>query len=546
MAAKKPFRTVFAVLAAIVVFSTPSLLASAPPQAQKLLNKARKAIARQKFETAENHLRRLLSQFSDSDLADDAVFWQAYIQEARDRDLTAFQQFAELRQRFPDSEWADNALAHQIRIAQKLYLSGQPQYKQFLTDLLQYDDARIRAEAALSLAELGDSSAVDQVHDFADADDPWLRQRATLALQTVRDGPVPAHPDSERTRRVLLQFQIRAGKIAGVERKKSWRDEFMLYKTRRYRLYETLYERYYADDQEWSLEELVDYGLFHIVPQDEFEQYLALRDPYDRQEWRRIFWKAYDPTPTTPENEFKEEFMRRVIKARAEYGEEWNYRRFRYLRNQYLRSGWSWSPWDSRGELLVKLGEPDYIEPVAFNVDVWYYSREGVSFGVNRYVTNIYGNGYYPDGLYAFIHVGGPGAIEVDYIYNHLMVYDPFPDIELIKGIRIDARPVADNRLMVRIDVPRKRLALIQHDGDRWRLDYLRRLVVFDLDYREILRDEVRHHRSFATRKEAQSLKWLTETVDLELPRGQYILALRIEDRNAPRLGIIKQPIEWR
>ncbi|MDQ7052548.1 MAG: GWxTD domain-containing protein, partial [candidate division KSB1 bacterium] len=285
----------------------------------------------------------------------------------------------------------------------------------------------------------------------------------------------------------MLQFQTRAGKVARAERKKSWREEFMLYKTRRYRLYEALYERYYADDHEWSLEELVDYGLFHIVPQDEFEQYLALGDPYDRQEWRRIFWKAYDPTPTTPENEFKEEFMRRVIKARAEYGEEWNYRHFRYLRNQYLRSGWSWSPWDSRGELLVKLGEPDYTEPVALNVDVWYYSREGVSFGVNRYVTNIYGNGYYPDGLYAFIHVGGPGAIEVDYIYNHLMVYDPLPGIKRIKGIRLVPRPISDNRFEVRIDVPRKRLALIRQDGSRWRIDYLRRLVVFDLDYREVL-----------------------------------------------------------
>ncbi|MDQ7052549.1 MAG: tetratricopeptide repeat protein [candidate division KSB1 bacterium] len=155
MTAKKTFRTVFAVLAALVMFSTASLLASTPPQAQKLLNKARKDIARQKFEKAEKHLRRLLSQFPNSDLADDAVFWQAYIQEARDRDLTAFQQFAELRQRFPDSEWADNALAHQIRIAQKLYLSGRPQYKRFLTGLLHQDDARIRAEAALSLAELG-------------------------------------------------------------------------------------------------------------------------------------------------------------------------------------------------------------------------------------------------------------------------------------------------------------------------------------------------------------------------------------------------------
>ncbi len=545
MAAKKPFCTVFAALAAIVVFSTASLLASTPPQAQKLLNKARKDIARQKFEKAENHLRRLLSQFSDNDLADNAVFWQAYIQEARDRDLIAFQQFAELRQQFPDSEWADNALAHQIRIAQKLYLSGRPQYKRFLTDLLHHDDARIRAEAALSLAELGDSTAVEQVQEFADADDPWLRQRATLALQTVRNGPVPAHPDSERARQVLLQFQIRAGKVAQTERKKSWREDFMLYKTRRYRLYEALYERYYANDHEWSLEELVDYGLFHIVPQDEFEQYLSLRYPYDRQEWRRIFWKAYDPTPTTPENEFKEEFMRRVVKARAEYGEEWNYRHFRYLRNQYLRTGWSWSPWDSRGELLVKLGEPDYTEPVALNVDVWYYSREGVSFGVNRYVTNIYGNGYYPDGLYAFIHVGGPGAIEVDYIYNHLMVYDPLPGIKHIKGIRIDTRPVSENHLEVRIEVPRKRLALIRQDGSRWRLDYLRRLVVFDLDYREVLRDEALHQRSFATRKEAKSLKWLTETVDLKLPRGRYILALRIEDRNAPRLGIVKKRIDW-
>ena len=77
------------------------------------------------------------------------------------------------------------------------------------------------------------------------------------------------------------------------------------------------------------------------------------------------FWVKRDPTPATAHNERMEEYYYRISFANRQYGN--------------FGAGWK----TDRGLVMVKFGEPDYIErhPFSFNADpyeVWYY------YSINR------------------------------------------------------------------------------------------------------------------------------------------------------------------
>lgn len=77
------------------------------------------------------------------------------------------------------------------------------------------------------------------------------------------------------------------------------------------------------------------------------------------------FWKERDPTPGTAENEFREEFYRRIITAN---------RNFRFMR----RPGWR----SDRGRIYIQYGEPDQLDdypylPNRWPLQVWHYHEAG-------------------------------------------------------------------------------------------------------------------------------------------------------------------------
>jgi len=81
----------------------------------------------------------------------------------------------------------------------------------------------------------------------------------------------------------------------------------------------------------------------------------------------REFWKKRDPTPSTERNENMEEYYYRIAFANRKYGA--------------LTAGWK----TDRGNVLVRFGEPDFVESRPFNFDVepyeiWYYYRLGRRF----------------------------------------------------------------------------------------------------------------------------------------------------------------------
>lgn len=85
-----------------------------------------------------------------------------------------------------------------------------------------------------------------------------------------------------------------------------------------------------------------DAALKALLGPDEFAEYVTIDDTLESADWLRRFWVSHDPTPTTPENEFRDEHDRRVHHALYLFGGPGRGR-----------------PWDDRGEVYIRYGQPD-------------------------------------------------------------------------------------------------------------------------------------------------------------------------------------------
>jgi len=119
------------------------------------------------------------------------------------------------------------------------------------------------------------------------------------------------------------------------------------------------------------LEEEVPY----IITSIEREVFLQLKTDRERELFIEAFWKQRDPTPGTPENEFKEEHYRRI-----------NYANYHFGRG-VPKPGWK----TDRGRIYIILGEPRDIqryiaESEIYNSEAWFYqglSQYGLPAGFN-------------------------------------------------------------------------------------------------------------------------------------------------------------------
>ena len=78
-----------------------------------------------------------------------------------------------------------------------------------------------------------------------------------------------------------------------------------------------------------------------LLTSSEAAEYKHLTDPVARSEFITKFWKAHDPKPETPENEFRQEFEKRVAFA-----------------DQYFAQGEKRGSFTDRGNVFVLLGPP--------------------------------------------------------------------------------------------------------------------------------------------------------------------------------------------
>ena len=104
----------------------------------------------------------------------------------------------------------------------------------------------------------------------------------------------------------------------------------------------------------------------YIVSKEEREMFLELPDS-EKKEFQEEFWSQRDPDPYTEENEFKEEYFRRIDEAnRLFYGG---------------RPGWL----QDRGRIFILFGPPSERNTYTMQADtkpreVWYYGNFPVIF----------------------------------------------------------------------------------------------------------------------------------------------------------------------
>ena len=122
--------------------------------------------------------------------------------------------------------------------------------------------------------------------------------------------------------------------------------------------------------KKWLEEEVI-----YIISSTEKDVFLQMETDREREMFIQAFWKQRDPTPGTPENEFKNEHYRRIDYANYTFG------------RSVPKPGWK----TDRGRIYIILGEPRDIERFTgevqiHNSEVWFYqglAKYGLPTGFN-------------------------------------------------------------------------------------------------------------------------------------------------------------------
>lgn len=369
----------------LVILISPRIARSATQsevEVQQLYEQAMEQCIAQQWDTAVETFRELIENYQDSEYHDDAYFWIGYCLEKKpDSKMEAFLAFDDLKEKYPESLWIDDAIIHQISLAEGFVHQGQDQYLEFLRTQLQSTESSIRQQAAISLGKLGDEEAV-----------PVLRQ----LFDNKEAGPL-ARSLVENIEGGHVTLQGQADSLSSQEKSAGRKGLFGSvadFLTRDQRLYKGMLKK----DDSWSQDDLIEYALWIILPIKEFEEYESL-PPDKQQEWYLKEWKEVDPTPGTQRNEALDEFERRIQYAREHFSGFWPIVKSYYLPIQHQVKGWPNAPWDARGELYIKYGEPDIREvddSDPLYTEHWIYYHYNVDFTVRKYMTNIYGQAIGP------------------------------------------------------------------------------------------------------------------------------------------------------
>ena len=171
-----------------------------------------------------------------------------------------------------------------------------------------------------------------------------------------------------------------------------------------------------AGQKTWLEEEAV-----YIISPTERSVFLKLQTDRERELFIEAFWKQRDPTPGTPENEFKTEHFRRIAYANHALGRDTS------------RPGWK----TDRGRINVILGEPQDIERYTgksstYDTEVWFYQgKTDLGLPPAFYVVFFKAGGSGEFRLYSPV-ADGPQALMSGYIgdMDPRAAYEKLRDIE--------------------------------------------------------------------------------------------------------------------
>jgi len=503
-----------------------------------------------------------LEKYPGSKYEDDAIFWIAYsLEKLPEKRQESFDTFSRLVNNHPNSAWADDAQIHQIGLAEQFVLEGQEVYKNYLYQQLENDHEDIQIQAAIALGRIGDKKALPVLEKMRDNEDYGGLARDLIAVISTGKEPIDddekSTDDHKKLDMIFDKNQVKPDEdaLSGI----------MVFNTERYAQYRSMLRK----DDEWTKEELMNFALWHIMDANDFKEYVFLENEYDKSEWRRKFWKRKDPTPTTSENEFEVEFQYRIDYARSKFASFWNYKNFKYLPDQHLRLGWPHAPWDARGELYIKYGEPDTRTIESWHEEIWTYYRYKVDFLVKQYMTNVFGNAIVAGEL-SNKNYGGSGGrnrdfdhlnplspsrsssetlwnsvntyVQANFIFNQEIRYIHDYNADPIEGLQLLFDKFTDKdiaMIVFRYQLPADELELVSQAGVL-EVSYREVYCVLDEDLREVVKEEIVRRIENIPNDDFK----FEESIPLNLPEGKYTLHLRIEDQNAENLGIFSQEFE--
>ncbi|MDZ7371784.1 MAG: GWxTD domain-containing protein [candidate division KSB1 bacterium] len=344
--------------------------------AHRLYLQAKKFSYEQKWREAADLYRQLSREHPSSSYRQEADFWEGYCLEKAGESLKAYEAFERLRRQFPDGAWSDDALDRQIILAEKLAEKPGDRFYEDLYRWMNTGDKENRFAAAAALARLGDRRALETLKSmrnesfFTREAEQLIAQLEQSADDNLTQAAPSSAPSAKKTeRRRTIQVGPRDDRINYFQEKRFEQ-----------------YRRMTRKDDNWTPDDLVDFALWHILPSEQFDEYISLNRE-GRRRWLDDYWARQDPTPQTIENECREEFEKRVDFAR---------RNFSYYDG---REDFYYAPWDARGEVYIKFGKPDK-RTITDEGEFWHYAAfNRVTFFIRPNVTNIFGRAIFISSL---------------------------------------------------------------------------------------------------------------------------------------------------
>ncbi|MBN2103334.1 HEAT repeat domain-containing protein [bacterium] len=507
-----------------------------------LFKKAKKKTVAQSWDEAIAFYEEFIHEYQGHNNEDDAFFWLAYCLEKKmPNDIQAFLAYDELIQAFPKSTWTDDAVVHQIGMAARFVESGKEEFRDFLHEKLKDTHWQIRQQAAIALGKIRDKNALPILRKMAENPDYYdLVSPLIQNLEGREADDVPAIAAKSLKRSAFEVTTSAKGLEEAAEKEEKtwdWSGVLPTFLTKRHRQYQSMLKT----EGKWTLNELIDFGMWTILPTNEFEIYRRLSG-YDRSEWLRKYWKVLDPTPATQINEAFDEFKRRVNYAYTHFSETWDYRHLTYKRDMYQRLGWPNAPWDARGEIYIKYGPPQFQTIHGWHTEEWSYYKYHVDFIVKLYETNIYHEAIQPGSLSYYSYKDN-----IDYVISN---YISTPEFRYHHEYNADPLKLKENRFFTEegflkfdYSIPIKELGY-EKSGDVYQFGYDLTVVVFDEDMREVIRQEKEKMFQRENRRAYKKDQYYLDQIRLQLVPGPYLVSIQIDDKYSKKLGIYMKNLD--
>lgn len=484
-----------------------SLMGQSLTRSDRFDNEGRLHIKNKEWPEAVDYYRDRLEVTSFAPERADFRFWLAYaLEQIPGSEEQAFNAYAHLIEFHEESSWCDDGRIHQVMVARKLVAAGKKRYVDFLLQKLQAPQREVRFHAAFALAPLRHPRALPILVEAA----------AQPEVQIVRDA-VYALKNYEAIReRSDFEPSAKANHVQPltVEQTVLIRD------------------RLRKPNSGWNRQTLQLNGLFHIVSAKVLAHYLGLPSKAQRDFWWMQFWKAKDPTPTTPENEAEVEFNRRVDYVFDHFKRDWDMATRGY------------PPWDARGEVYIRFGPPDESRDAGQSWEEWSYYPKRLILYVDGKTPNVHGEGVSTAGVTAYLH----SVLDEENEYPvRLSGQQPefqyrYPITPKLHAMEIHKEAMGQSGqfldLRFQFVFPADKLRLIQLSNRR-RGQYLLRWVVMDEQYNDVARGQVgREVLLEGDVLESASVEVIQEA---RLSSGRYVLAVHLEDQKSTQFGIFKE-----